>query len=103
MLRRMANAASTSHVFECPGCAGQWVDHDDLVAMILDETSEEDRTKATQRMFYERFGEPVAREEHHEERKRQRMRAVGDVFWAIGPHNEWLDERQFRRHIERDG
>jgi uncharacterized protein len=68
MLRRMANAASAGHVFECPGCGGQWVDHQDLVRMITEETTEEDREKAAERMFYERFGEPLAREVHEEER-----------------------------------
>jgi Zn-finger nucleic acid-binding protein len=103
MLRRLANPAASTYVHECPSCGARWIDGDDLTSMLQDESTTEDRKKALDRRFYEEFGEPLAREQHQEERKRRRMRAIGNAATVLGPLNPNLWNRQIKRNIDQDG
>jgi Zn-finger nucleic acid-binding protein len=56
MLRRPPGPGAAGLLYVCPGCGGRWVDHANLVLLITDDVSTEDRQKALDRALFEAMG-----------------------------------------------
>ncbi len=85
MMRHYFSVRKKVEVDECPGCAGVWLDGDELRKIRNEFATEEEREKAANRYFTELFEEDIKRTKTESDERLKKARKFARLFRFICP------------------
>ena len=85
LMRHFFTPKREIEVDECPGCAGIWIDRDELRKIRDQFATEEDRDRAAEQYFEEAFGDDLEAMKSESEEKLDKARKFARLFRFICP------------------
>jgi len=85
LMRHYFSVKTEVEVDECPGCAGYWLDHDELAKIRSLFTSEEEKDQAAEKYFNDTYGTKLKAMQAESKGKQERARRFARLFRFVCP------------------
>ena len=85
LMRHFFSAKRRVEVDECPSCGGIWLDPGELGEIRSEFSSEEERNKATDKLFHETFSGQLSAMMKESQEKAERAKRIAHTFRYLCP------------------